>query len=217
VVNLEEARVEAQASHEEGAVPPEGEGTGRRRRRRGGRGRGERGEGGERVTREAAGDASVNGQLFETPTQPSETTAMEVNLAEPATMREERPHRERPSGQQTLAEQPQTAHDEEKAMPASAPAVPPAPPTAFHAVIQHDDVETEAHKPVRKRRRHGEETQASEPAPLQMVETQVETPPPAGEDELPRRTKPRRRRGGEQDSGPLMMVETQQGNTPPTP
>ena len=169
------------------------------------------------MAREAAGDASVNGQLFETPTQPSETTAMEVDLAEPATMREERPRRERPSAQQTLAEKPQAAHDEEKAAPVAAPAVPPAPPAAFHAVIQHDDAESEAHKPVRRRRRPGAEAQANEPAPLQMVETQAETPPPAVEDELPRRTKPRRRRGGPQESGPLMMVETQQGDTPPTP
>lgn len=165
-----------------------------------------------------AGDASANGQLFETPTSPSETTAMEVDLAEPPTIHEERPRRERPAAQQTLAEMPQVAHDEEKAAPATAAAVPPAPPAAFHAVIQHEDGDTETHKPVRKRRRHAGDATSNEPAPLQMVETQVETAAPApAEDDLPRRTKPRRRRGAQQESGPLMMVETQQGTTPPTP
>src|SRR5205085_8010123 len=91
------------------------------------------------------------------------------------------------------------------------PSVPPAPPAAFHAVSEHDAVAEEAHRPVR-RRRHGEENAAETAASLQMVETQVPvTSAPPVEDELPRRTKPRRRRGGAQQDEPLQLVETQPG------
>ena len=65
---------------------------------------------------------------------------------------------------------------------------------------------------------------APAPTELQLVETHVDTPPPVVEDEeLPRRTKPRRRRGAQVENEPLMMVETQQPAnapqppTPPTP
>jgi len=94
----------------------------------------------------------------------------------------------------------------------SIPAVPPAPPSAFHAVSEHDAVaEEDAHRPVR-RRRHGAEGAAEAAASLQMVETQVPvTSAPPVEDELPRRTKPRRRRGGATQDEPLQMVETQPG------
>jgi hypothetical protein len=82
----------------------------------------------------------------------------------------------------------------------------------FHAVSEHEAVAEEAHRPVR--RRHRDHAPQAEPAPaLQLVETQADT---AGativpEDEPPRRTRPRRRRGGEVPSEPLMLVETQPG------
>jgi hypothetical protein len=51
-----------------------------------------------------------------------------------------------------------------------------------------------------------------------MVETQMETPPPvAEEEELPRRTRPRRRRGTAAPSEPLQMVETQPADNPQAP
>jgi hypothetical protein len=85
-------------------------------------------------------------------------------------------------------------------------------------VIQHDESEEEAHRPVR-RRRASEGHGANEPASLELVETQAPTTPLPIEDSLPRRTKPRRRRGGSADSEPLMLVETQndapRGDTPP--
>jgi hypothetical protein len=46
---------------------------------------------------------------------------------------------------------------------------------------------------------------------LQLVETQVEAVPVPIEEELPRRTKPRRRRSSEVPSEPLKLVETQPG------
>jgi hypothetical protein len=70
---------------------------------------------------------------------------------------------------------------------------------------------------VRRRR----EPAAAEPAaePLVLVQTQpgVAIAPVVAEDELPRRTKPRRRRSQAVESEPLMLVETQPGDavTPP--
>jgi ribonuclease E len=218
VVSLDEASAESHAPADESQAQGEAGEGGRRRRRRGGRGRGERGEGAERAPREASGEATRNQELFDAPTIPSETSAVAMNevAAEPA--REERPRRERPAPRAPLAETSPPAHEEETAPPQAATGLPPAPPAAFHAVIQHDDVEAEAHKPVRKRRRHDGESASNEPAALQMVETQVETPPPVVEDETPRRTKPRRRRGAEAPAEPLMLVETQPGTSaPPTP
>jgi hypothetical protein len=91
---------------------------------------------------------------------------------------------------------------------------------SFSPVSQHED--SEPHRPVRRRRAHeGDETPA--PAPLQLVETQVEVPPPPMEDDLPRRTKPRRRRSAPSASEPLKLVETQpgaeapRGDVPPAP
>ena len=82
---------------------------------------------------------------------------------------------------------------------------------AFHAVSEHDAVVEESHKPVRRRKDHAQAT-AQEPS-LQLVETQVEVQPAAlaPDEGLPRRTKPRRRRGGPTESEPLMLVETQPG------
>ena len=96
---------------------------------------------------------------------------------------------------------------------ARAPAVPPAPPAAFHEVSEHDAVAAEAHRPVRKRRHADAEPQAE--VPLQMVETQAETAPMPIEDELPRRTKPRRRRSVAAENVPLQMVETQASTDQP--
>jgi hypothetical protein len=56
-----------------------------------------------------------------------------------------------------------------------------------------------------------------------MVETQLEAVPAApSEDELPRRSKPRRRRGGTAAQEPLQLVETEggpeaAGDNAPTP
>ncbi len=82
------------------------------------------------------------------------------------------------------------------------------PPVAFKAVIQHDEVEgDDSHRPQRKRRHAGDD--ADQPQQLQLVETQVEAAPLPAEDELPKRSKPRRRRSGQAAAEPLMLVETQ--------
>ena len=100
--------------------------------------------------------------------------------------------------------------DPQPPRPAAAPA-PLAPTVVFHAVSEHDAVGEEAHRPVRRRRHGQEEGEAATPS-LQMVETQVEAPAPVAlEDDLPRRTRPRKRRGGEVPSEPLKLVETQPG------
>jgi hypothetical protein len=82
----------------------------------------------------------------------------------------------------------------------------------FHAVSEHDtSVAPEEHKPTRRRRQghSGEDMQA----PLQLVETQADAPIVAApqEDEAPRRSRPRKRRGGPVANEPLMLVETQGG------
>ena len=95
-------------------------------------------------------------------------------------------------------------------IPAPAP-VAQAAPVVFHAVSEHDTAVEEAHRPVR-RRRHGQADGEAAPVPLQIVETQAEAPAPVAVDnELPRRTRPRKRRGGEVASEPLKLVETQPG------
>ena len=101
------------------------------------------------------------------------------------------------------------------------PVEPQAPaPVAFKAVIQHDDSEGEAHRPQRRRRSASDE--ANQPQALQIVETQAEVAPPL-EDDLPRRTKPRRRHSGTAEAEPLKLVETQPNTdtqrpeNPPTP
>lgn len=82
--------------------------------------------------------------------------------------------------------------------------VPLAEPVAFHSVSEHQD--GEAHRPVRRRHHHGEASAA--PTPLQLVETTGQAEAAPVEEDLPHRTKPRRRRGGATDAEPLMMVET---------
>jgi hypothetical protein len=85
-------------------------------------------------------------------------------------------------------------------------------PVAFQVVSEHDEVVDETHRPSR-RRRHGADAQVAEQPPLQMVETQAAAEAtPLTEDDLPRRTKPRRRRGaGASPSEPLQLVETTHG------
>jgi hypothetical protein len=102
----------------------------------------------------------------------------------------------------------------EVAQPAP-PVVPLAQAVAFHAVSEHED--TEAHRPVRRRRQHDEAQAAQTTAPLQLVETSGQVEAPIAEDELPRRTKPRRRREGSVPSEPLILVETQTPSDAPPP
>jgi hypothetical protein len=89
------------------------------------------------------------------------------------------------------------------------------PPVAFRSVSQHDEVveESDSHRPQRKRRHS--EGQGEQPQQLQLVETQAEAAPIATEDDLPRRTKPRRRRSQAAESEPLKLVETQPGTQMP--
>jgi hypothetical protein len=98
------------------------------------------------------------------------------------------------------------------AMPMPVQAAPFAVPVAFHAVSQHDEAE-ESHRPVRRKRHDSEtgEPQAAAPSQLQLVETSAPVVMAPAEDELPHRTKPRRRRGTGGESGPLKLVETQAG------
>jgi hypothetical protein len=106
---------------------------------------------------------------------------------------------------------PQPEHVE--AAPERAPAVPAIAPASFHAVSEHDQVESEpAHRP--NRRRHQSAASAAQAQDLQLVETQgAPVEAPAVDEDQPRRTKPRRRRGGAASAEPLQMVETQ-GDSP---
>jgi hypothetical protein len=88
-------------------------------------------------------------------------------------------------------------------------------------VSQHDESTEPAQRPNRKRRHEGGDEAAAQP--LQLVETQAAAPAASeSEDDLPRRTRPRRRRGAPAESGPLQIVETQgdaagSGDGAPTP
>ena len=210
-------------SHPEGAEGArEGEGQGRRRRRRGGRNRGERGD---RGPREQFGNEA-------SPADAIESRAAELEEARA-------PQHEAvdtPSHQHTHArhEARDEQHDREAVRHepvaptmAQAPAAPTfqpmAAPVAFREVSQHDEdsAESQSHRPQRKRR-HGSE-HAEQQQELQLVETQSNAPAsmPADEDDLPRRTKPRRRRAQATIEEPLKLVETQPGTQPqdgaPTP
>ena len=83
---------------------------------------------------------------------------------------------------------------------------------------EHDAVEEEIHRPARRRR--NPESEASAPAipaqaSLELVETRSEVVIAVPtDDDLPRRTKPRRKRGGTAASEPLQLVETQPGAEP---
>jgi len=80
-------------------------------------------------------------------------------------------------------------------------------------VSEDEGTAQQAHRPQRKQRA------ASSPeaqAALQLVETQLEAPIAAAEDDaLPRRTRPRRRRDVTAPAQPLQLVETQPGSVHP--
>ncbi len=83
-------------------------------------------------------------------------------------------------------------------------------PVPFQAVSEHDqaDASEDAHRPNRKRRHP--DAQPEQAQSLELVETAAPAPQPAElDDDAPRRTKPRRRRGGPAASEPLQLVETQ--------
>ena len=176
----------------------DGEGGTRRRRRRGGRG-GERGERGERAPREVPAAEGA-----------SPADAIEAHAAHLESARA-------PEVPADLA----PAHEPRRETPPLAPVHEPVAsaahvPVAFHAVSEHDQVESpdEAHRPARRRRQDGTHGEA-QAQPLQLVETQAPVQvAPEPEDEAPRRTKPRRRRGGPVESEPLQLVETTHSEEP---
>ena len=132
--------------------------------------------------------------FFDEPQQQPAPSEPRREQAEPARTRVAEPRRETPP-------------------PVSAAAMPAAPAVVFHAVSEHDAAVEESHqKPARRRRQDHAQGEAA-PSALQLVETQAEVvvPAPVAEDELPRRTRPRRRRGGEIPNEPLKLVETQPG------
>ncbi|HEY2629699.1 MAG TPA: hypothetical protein VGI57_11255, partial [Usitatibacter sp.] len=72
--------------------------------------------------------------------------------------------------------------------------------------------EEPSHRPNRKR--HQAAATSGQSQDLQLVETQgAPAPSPVADDDAPRRTKPRRRRGGATPSEPLQLVETE-GDAP---
>jgi hypothetical protein len=81
-------------------------------------------------------------------------------------------------------------------------------------VSEHDAMAEEIRRPQRRRRESGDGSSGE--AQLQLVETQAAAPsePPAVDDNLPRRTKPRRRRSGTIAEEPLQLVETQGTDEP---
>ena len=126
-------------------------------------------------------------------------------------------HHERPHHEAVEERYDPQIHEHEPVAPAvtQAPTTPMfTAPAAFRAVSEHDEAQDESqpHRPQRKRR-HAE-GHAEEQQQLQLVETQVEVPLAPAEDELPRRTKPRRRRALAADNEPLKLVETQPGTQP---
>jgi hypothetical protein len=86
---------------------------------------------------------------------------------------------------------------------------------SFHELSQHEDAP--APRPVRRRRETAHAGQAPAAEPLVLVQTQpgVAIAPVVVEDELPRRSKPRRRQSQPTESEPLMLVETQPGDAVP--
>jgi ribonuclease E len=193
-----------------GEAGREGEGQGRRRRRRGGRG-GERGNRPERGPRDDFATEGAPADAIES--RPAE---LESERAPRHESMDDSSHRDSPADHEAVEERfdPQI-HEHEPVEPAFSQASSHgtlAAPAAFRAVSEHDEVADESgHHPKRKRR-HAE-GQAEE-AQLQLVETQAEAPVVPAEDELPHRTKPRRRRSQAADNEPLKLVETQPGTQP---
>ena len=203
-----------------GAEGTREDGQGRRRRRRGGRGRDRNGE---RPPREGSGNEAP-------PVDATESRAADLEEARAPILEAG----EAPSHQHTHAhhEARDEQHDRhavrhEPATPSmtqasATPSYAPAPAmTAFREVSEHDATaaELESHRPQRKRRHDAPPDEANE---LQLVETQGDAVAPMPvEDDLPRRTKPRKRRGQAMAEEPLKLVETQPGAQPqdgaPTP
>jgi ribonuclease E len=202
----------ARADAPPGAEAQHEEGQGRRRRRRGGRGRDRNGE---RPPREGFPGEASPADAIESRAAELEEARAPVHEAVDATSHQNTHARHE-------AREPQRDHDAPRHEPvapamAQAPAAPTfaplAAPVAFREVSQHDESgdEAQSHRPQR-RRRHGAEP-AEQPQQLQLVETQAESfsDPPA-EDDLPRRTRPRRRRSHAAVEEPLQIVETQPGS-----
>ncbi|HYC37672.1 MAG TPA: Rne/Rng family ribonuclease [Usitatibacter sp.] len=194
-----------------GAAAENGEGV-RRRRRRGGRGGADRGDRPDRAERSERSERPAREDEASPPSQNRElfaANASEMQAAPPAMERDEPGEARR----EIARREPQLRPTEpaEAIAPSVMPAlVQPAPAAAIHEVSEDDGSASQAHAPARRRRRHGS-GEAPAAQPLQLVETQVPTPPLVEvEDELPRRTRPRRRRGGAMPEEPLMLVETQQ-------
>ncbi|MGZ5063682.1 MAG: Rne/Rng family ribonuclease [Usitatibacter sp.] len=212
------ARVEGDGQPMSEAPPVAGAENGegqRRRRRRGGRG-GERGERTERPPREnfAAEAASPADAIESRAAELEHAREPEVTHFPQAVHESREPehtgHVERIDHAERTGER-EAFIDHEAAAPvretklaySSAP-----PPRTFQAVSEHDAAEeAEARRPQRRRRKDG--STIDEQPQLQLVETQAEVAPLPVEDELPRRTKPRRRRSEPVAAEPLMLVETQ--------
>jgi ribonuclease E len=203
------------------AVPP-AEGDGQRRRRRRGRGRGDRSDRPERSGTESEGAPNA--------TEP----AVGIGEFEPASandfrddagaapQKDERQSALAFSNAQPAEHKPAARFDEAPPAwvapvitvpaPVSAPYSPPPPLATYHEIKEHAD-EGEPHRPVRRRPRQGGD-QAAQPPALQLVETSAAdavVAPVVMEDELPKRSKPRRKRAAPTEAGPLVIVETQPG------
>jgi ribonuclease E len=192
-------------------APREGEGA-RRRRRRGGRGRGDRGPRENFATEGSPNDAIESGAAE------LESARAPVHESVEAEVRHASPHheaREVEHEQHAPRHEPVTPSFTQSApTPTPTPAPMLAPPAAFRSVSEHDEVveESQSHRPNRKR--HASDD-APAPQELQLVETSSGAPAAAPvEDDLPQRTKPRRRRAQAMDAEPLKLVETQPGTQP---
>jgi ribonuclease E len=202
-----------------------GDGQTRRRRRggRGGRG-GERGERGERAPREnvaaeavdnraapveGARDAGAERDHGSAHQQPQHQIERGNAMPEQRAESVDAPMYDPRKDDEDTPREPVLERTQELFAPTHEPKLAyssAAPPREFQAVSEHDAVAEEAHRPQRKRREATHD--ASQPQPLQLVETQAEAPPIAIEDDAPRRSKPRRRRSGPVEAEPLMLVET---------
>jgi ribonuclease E len=193
--DTEAPNVESQPVLESEPRTDDGDGGSRRRRRRGGRGGGDRPDRGDRGSRESSGGERG------APAQAAESHA----FSEPQPRHESAPVHEPVSER---AEPSAPVHEPVKPAAFSSGSL---APVAFQAVSQHDESEPEMHRPQR-RKRLSESDQASQQSELQLVETQSEAPAiPEADDDLPRRTKPRRRRSASTEAEPLKLVETQPG------
>src|SRR5579862_6510024 len=194
-----------------------GEGGGRRRRRRGGRG-GDRADRPPRDNAQATAPGTTQDEVrasaperrempYDEPVAEAAPRAERAEAAPRAERAEAPPRAER-------SEVPPRAERTEAPTPQPEPAVAAIAPAAFHAVSEHDLVESEpAHRP--NRRRHQGAPDTAQVQELQLVETQAPAMPASDIDDenLPRRSKPRRRRSGAAPPEPLQMVETQGDST----